>query len=946
MNFIDVINSGKFINREPFRAHYVPHLLSDKKGESSLVTLLNGTWKIKKYESISCVPEDFYLDAPRKKIPVPSSVQIHGLDGLQYTNVRYPFPYNPPHSPAKNPAYHYRRTFTLENNDREKFLVFDGVDSNFFLYVNGNFVGYSLISHSMSEFNVSNYLVEGKNVIDVLVTKWCFGSYLEDQDKLRYTGIFRDVYLLERGKKRVVDYRLSTSIDGADGIVIFENTMGSECVVTLNGESKSVEEGGLVTFRISDAKLWSAEEPNLYDAKIATSDEVIYEKVGVREIKIENGVFKINGKHVKLLGVNHHDTHPDFGQTLPAGYLRKELELMKSLNVNCVRTSHYPSVPELYYLCDELGLYVVDEADVEAHGVLHRLGDYLEEEFHLIALDERFKEQISLRAESLVKRDVNRSSIVMWSLGNEAGNGENFRNSATTVRRLDSSRPVHYEGATAWAQDFNEDYVDIKSTMYAPISYMQQYVQREDQNKPFFQCEYAHAMGNSPGDLKDYVDAFYSSDRFMGGCIWEWADHGIRNKKQGGFFYGGDFGENLHDGEFCVDGLVTQDREIKPGALEMKKVYEPAVILLNGNVLSITSRKIFTVLEGKLTLTYKTFGNIEKVDVKDISVKPGETLEITVDNFSTLIASIIVNDSMIGEYEAVKEGYTSFELPEIIKNHSINTVICKDKTRYIVHVGDFEYVLSDYTCGLVSAKKRGKEYIKEEFVPGCYRPYINNDKYLLPIWLNCLRLPFTRSERFTSKIEGNGITFTGGVVADSLVPHAEYTLHYEFFADSIDVTFSYKVADNVNYLPKIGFNGAFNKSLSLVEFFGMGPTEAYVDKKNYAVKDLYRSTVRDEYTDYCYPQECGSHIDTNYLKLASSSRSVEFRGAFAFSALPYSVKEIDRAKHSFELGASKATYLSLDYFTSGVGSGACGPELAEKYRTPKAGEMRFNVKFN
>lgn len=944
MDFLNYIHEGKAVNKEPYRSHYVPYAVGQKRGEkSALLTSLNGTWTVRKYDTIKDVPDDFYLERPKKKIPVPSCVQCYGLDGNQYTNVRYPIPFRPPFTPVVNPAYHFKREFNVVSSANDKFIVFNGVDSNFFLYINGKFVGYSLITHSVSEFNVTKYLVDGKNTIDVLVTKWCFGTYLEDQDKFRMTGIIRDVYLLERGSERVVDYRINTQISGKNGKVIFKNLVGATATVKFLGEEKSVNEGESVEFLVKNAEFWSAERPYLYDLEICTKDEVIFERVGIREVKIEDGIFKINGRHVKLLGVNHHDTNPDFGQSLPTGFLKKELVLMKQLNVNCIRTSHYPATTELYELADEMGFYVVDEADLEAHGVLHRSGDYVDADFDYVAIDERFKAPILMREESLVKRDVNRPCVVIWSLGNESGFGDNFRDATSFVKELDSTRPVHYEGGTSVTTNHESGCLDIVSVMYAPIEEMEKYLADEKETRPYFQCEYSHAMGNSPGDLRDYVAEFYKSDRFIGGCIWEWADHAVRDKK-GGLLYGGDSGEYLHDGEFCVDGLVSPERKVKRGALEMKKVYEPATITIDGNVLKITNRKNFHALDGRLDLVYKVWDEVVKAESIPVSVPVDGCLELEVDDFATLVASVYVNDPFVGEYETVREGFNRYVVPEPVKV-DCKPIIVRSNNKYFVRAGECEYVLSDMNCALVSAKKNGKEYLKDELVPSVFRPYINNDKYMIANRYRVWHFHKVRSEAISSKIvDGNTVEFDGVMVMDSVMPHVEFTLAYKFYENSVDVTFNYKVGSFIDYLPRIGFNMGLDKAFKSVKYFGYGPEEAYCDKIACTYKAYFESNVDSEYQHDVYPQECGAHYDSNFLRLESKNRAVEINGTFSFSALPYSVQEIEDAKHDFELGKSKGTYVCIDYFTAGVGSGACGPALDKRYWTPANGELKFNLK--
>ena len=573
-------NSFDRVGTQPHRSYYVPFNEGDKvkysygiinRKSSSRYLSLDGIWNIKAHKSI----KSFELSEEiTDTIPVPSCVQMHGYDQIQYINHRFPFAVKLPRVPNVNACWHYRKTFRLCKIDCEKYyLNFEGVDSSFYLYVNGKSKGYSQISHATSEFDVTDLLINGENVIDVLVLKWCVSSYLECQDKFRFSGIFRSVYLLKRPKEHITDYRITTTFDNECGILTFYNESKVSILLEIERKRAFVEANKKVQIRVDNVKPWSSETPVLYTLKIAANGEKIVEKVGFRQISIEGKVFKINGEAVKLKGVNRHDFNCKTGATVTLKNMVEDLRLMKQLNVNSVRTSHYPNAPEFYQLCDYYGIYVMDEADLETHGAAALHGGYELSLWSNFAENEFFAQGIKDRHVALVERDKNRSCVIIWSLGNESSFGKSFFKGAKYIKNRDKSRPVHYEGLqSANKKYYYTKYVDVVSMMYPSIEKMKTAVlNNPKETRPFVLCEYTHAMGNSCGDICDYWKVIYDNEQCMGAFVWEWADHAIKTKK--GFLYGGDFGESEHDGNFCVDGLLTPDRKLKSNALEMKAVY-------------------------------------------------------------------------------------------------------------------------------------------------------------------------------------------------------------------------------------------------------------------------------------------------------------------------------------------------------------------------------------
>ena len=580
-----------------------------ERNTSKLFKLLNGRWGFNYYSSLIDLPDNFADDKfarsvldGGKKIPVPSNWQLYGYDKPQYTNVDYPIPYNPPFVPDENPVGVYYKTYDYKPDGLDRILCFEGADSCIYVYINGKFCGFSEVSHHTSEFDITPLLHEGSNIITVAVLKWCFGTYFEDQDKIRLSGIFRDVYVLSRAKKRIIDYRVRTLApsshcepEGRGNPWTLELiVLGCNCNITLTspdgkllytGEAK---EGQILKIKVQNAILWSAETPVLYKLTLKTDDEVIGEDIGFRKISAKNGVLMVNDRKIKIRGVNRHDSYPDTGYVASIEQMEKDLQLMKQHNVNAIRTSHYPNAPIFYKLCDRYGFYVIDEADLEMHGSVSvnntahwDWSDY--SGIALVASNKMFYKGILDREKILLARDINRPCVIFWSMGNESGNGHNFTQAAEWIKSFDDTRLLHYESVHNQGDTTDAPY-DVVSRMYPSPDSWKEMSQNKKEKRPFILCEYCHAMGNGPGDLEDYHKVFHSSDRFCGGFIWEWCDHSVvmgKNKDGSAKYgYGGDWGEKHNDGNFCCDGLVYPDRRPHTGLLEVKQVYRPIRVAL------------------------------------------------------------------------------------------------------------------------------------------------------------------------------------------------------------------------------------------------------------------------------------------------------------------------------------------------------------------------------
>ncbi len=569
---------------------------------SGCLELLNGRWGFCYYDSLINLPDNFADMAVArtvlekgKKIPVPSNWQLHGYDKAQYTNVDYPIPYNPPFVPDNNPVGVYYKSYNFKADGLDRILCFEGADSCIYVYINGSFCGFSEVSHHTSEFDITPFLQEGQNIITVAVLKWCFGTYMEDQDKIRLSGIFRDVYVLSRPEKRIKDYRVKTYSPGGPSTgsgtawTVELTVYGCNSSVTLTApDGKTIFSGKAdkdrtLCIKVSSPLLWSAETPYLYRLTLATDSEVIGEEVGFRTITSDKGVLKINGKAIKFRGVNRHDSYPDTGYAASVAQLEKDLQLMKQHNINAIRTSHYPNAPVFYKLCDRYGFYVIDEADLEMHGVtsVNNTAHWDWADYSGIALaasNPLFYKGILDRQKICLARDINRPCVVMWSMGNESGNGHNFTKAAEWIKSFDDTRLLHYESIHNQGDTTDAPY-DVVSRMYPSVQDWKKMSQNKEEKRPFVLCEYCHAMGNGPGDLEDYHKVFHSSPRFCGGFIWEWCDHSlVLGKTKDGqikYGYGGDWGEKHNDSNFCCDGLVYPDRTPHTGLLEAKQVYRP-----------------------------------------------------------------------------------------------------------------------------------------------------------------------------------------------------------------------------------------------------------------------------------------------------------------------------------------------------------------------------------
>ena len=908
------------------RAHYIPYdslekALEGDKSQSEFYTLLNGEWDFAYYSrDIDCPKTITDWD----KVTVPSCWQTTGYEKPYYTNVNYPYPVDPPYVPDDNPIGVYRRIINLDANKAkmENYLIFEGVSPCVELFVNGEYVGFSTVSHSTSEFKVE--LKEGENEIIAKVYKWCAASYLEDQDFFRNNGIFRDVYLLSRPEGHLFDVEI-----GFDDKAIYYDG------------KYTIYDADLKETTLENPILWNAEKPYLYTVVVEQAGEYIPFKIGLRTQSVnEKGEFLVNGVSVKLKGINHHDTHPTNGYTMTYDEMKSELLKMKELNINCIRTSHYPPQPAFMELCDELGFYVVDEADIETHGFCSRRCNWSYDDNDMWPCkNPMWKDAFIDRAERLVERDKNHTCVIMWSLGNESNYGENFAAMSEYIRERDAktgiSRLVHYENVyNNNPQKKDPDTVDVVSRMYTTTWQMLEYAENTGDKRPIFWCEYSHAMGNGPGDLMDYWRVIENNPQMIGGCIWEWADHVSPNEK-GELCYGGDFGEETHDGNFCCDGLVFSDRSFKAGSLEAKYTYQPLKTEWDGRVLRVFNKYDFTDFS-EFDFTYEVVADekVVKSGELKLNTKPhsSEDVEIDCGEISCCLGAYL-NISMKNK-EGYEVAFTQHKLEDCkaLQNGSASAQIKADGEFAVVESEGFRYLFNT-RYGYIEDLNG---YLKAPMKLSIWRAPTDNDRKIKADWYQ-EKYDYMYSKVYDTEINGNKIVVRGSLATVSRMKFFDYTATYTFFADGrIDVAIEGEFDNTRTFLPRLGFE--FKTAETEFEYFGYGPYEAYIDMHHGSKMGMYQSDAKKEYVDYIKPQEHGNHYNTKYMKLGA----YEFvsQQGFELNVSQYSAEELTKKAHNFELVADEFTNVRIDYKVSGIGSNSCGPDIMERYRM-----MDKNVSF-
>lgn len=990
------------VGTEDNRCYYVPQNID---GTKTVKCLTDKKWKFTYSKCIEDIEDEFYkkdYDASNyDEIDVPSCWQMLGYDTVQYSNVKYPFPFDPPYVPDDNPCGAYITDFEIDDNEKNKrkYIYFEGVDSCFYIWVNGKFVGYSQVSHSPSEFDITDHVVEKTNRLAVLVLKWCDGSYLEDQDKFRMSGIFRDVWLVTRPEDgHIWDYTVTTDINydscdtaesaiinlelnkikgkvdkvevtlsDAEGNIISENTADSACGYM-----------DVISMSVDEPELWNAEHPYIYTMNIKAGDEIISQQVGIRDITVKNGVIYINRRPVKFKGVNRHDSSPYTGATVSKADVLADFKLMKEANVNAIRTSHYPNSPWFPQLCSEYGFYVIGEADLEAHGTSTIYRGSQEETFGLIAQNPIFHEAIIDRSVRNVVRDHNQCSIIMWSLGNEAGHGKNIEDAGRWVKNYDSTRLVHYEGVKWETGGHINDasMLDVESQMYASTEWIDEYFSDFSSDgrtfkNPFIQCEFIHAMGNGPGDIEDYMQRMYKYDGFCGGFVWEWSDHAVfggetsDGKKK--FLYGGDNNEFPHDGNFCVDGLVFPDRRPHIGYYEWKNAIRPvrAVIKdIKNGIVQLTNKMDFLSTAEYLNITYeiKCFGKlIRSGAINSQDIMPHESADVVIDLSDAIgegcYLKIMYNKKEQDRFvdKDFELGFDQLELFDENTDHknSCNTagkfglqaisadmqmtspVVTETPKTFVVEAGSLRVEFGKKTGTPLSIMKNGEAYIDIPVRYNVYRAPADNDATINTEWERAgYNRIATKVYSCVAKEEADCVKITCdmSIAAVHIQPFLRISAEWSFRADnSIEVKMHVVRNEEFPYLPRFGLEFHLPKSDGKnVEYYGYGPCESYIDKHISSYVDLFSLTGDKMDEEYIKPQENGNRYGCIYMKAGKFAAVSE--STFDMHVSAYEMDELITKKHNYELIQSEYTVCSTDYLMSGVGSNSCGPQLLEQYR--------------
>lgn len=980
-------------NREDPRPLLIPYAddaaaRSGDRTRSPWYRSLNGEWRFHYAESVAEIPDDAAdRDADDlwwDTIPVPSVWQMHGYGTPNYTNIRYPFPVDPPHVPDHAVGC-YRQDFIFPESwdGRRIRLTFDGVCSAFSVQVNGQEAGFSKVSHLPAEFDITALVEPGVNTVSVQVHQWSDASYLEDQDMWRFNGIFRDVWLAALPQVYIHDVhaqpvlspdRSSASLEidialrGGEGEIeaLLIDPDGAEA------GTASLHGGEFISGAIPvDApRLWSPDTPHCYTLLLRNRDgdevrEVQRQVVGFRTVEIRDQQLWVNGVSIKVQGVNRHDDHPDFGWAVPYEAMERDVCLMKQFNVNTVRTAHYPNDSRFYELCDRHGLFVIDETDLETHG-FKVTGNWDQ-----LSDDPEWDAAYMDRLVRMVERDKNHPSIIIWSLGNESGYGRNQDTMYAWLKERDPSRPIHFD-----AQFYREDPVpatDMLSTMYPTVAEVIRQGEK-DEPKPYFLCEYAHAMGNGPGSFKEYWEAIRNSRRVIGGCVWEWADHGIRQYTADGeewFAYGGDFGDWPNDGNFCIDGLFSPDRDPHPSAIEMKKVYEPITLELvdaASGTIRITNRRFFRSLDD-LALRWEltTAGTPAASGTLDLAdLAPGASLEITLDAVATraatpdtwldVVATLAGNESWAPSGHVIAHCQAMIAAPKGagIAPLASGTITLEELSEsYIVATATGTIIL-DRTIGTITKwEVNGQDLIAAGPQFDLFRAPTDNDKYMWEAWAQAGLAHLQTNVRETTVTRRTGdcveITVRSVLGAAALAPACDVETTFAI-SGSGEVAITTNATPRawlreLETLPRIGLTMELPGTFGTVTWRGLGPGENYPDRQESATYGTWTRPVMAMPEPYTMPQDTGNRGGARWVAVAPEHGHGLLAWTddeMAIKALPYSAHDLDAAKHTWELAPGPTTVLSLDHKVAGLGSSICGPKPLDQYLVP-AQEVAFTI---
>lgn len=960
------------VGMQPYRNEYTPFAPGENafqdKNTSSRRVMLNGVWAFDGYASLEDLPENWLTMPLNRTMPVPGNWEMNGFGKPVYVNIRYPIPYDPPYVPVENPAGVYRHTFQADLTSGMRWMLnFEGVDSCFYVYINGQFLGYSQVSHNSSEFDATPLLRQGENEIMLLVLKWCDGTYLEDQDKWRMSGIIRDVFFHLRPEKRIDRYTVTTT--PRDGGMDVHVSMEATAPVTIrlfapDGIEIPVQtdKHGMSCFHVEEPLLWSAEKPHLYRLLMETEDEAIGETVGLRTVRVENGVMLINDVPVKLRGVNRHESDPVTGSCISREQAMKELLLMKQHNINAIRTSHYPPAPEFLRLCDEVGFYVIDEADIESHGSVEASlttdNNFDYSGIALLANRPDYEDAIDDRIQGMVQRDINRPSVIFWSMGNESGYSVAFERAIRKVRVQDSTRLVHYqsihmlEGAPM--PNDSVDTLDMYSRMYPGLPEIREYLTRPYETRPYFLCEYCHAMGNGPGDLEAYWQLIYSEPRLMGGCIWEWCDHGIQVGVQGDgqpmYNYGGDFDEPDHDGNFCVDGLVFPNRIPHGGLREAKQVYRPVrVSMKDAGVFLLRNMLAFTAAEEVLSCQYEVTGNGEVL-------LHGETA-LNLPPLSEQIITLPQLEGLMGENLFVRFVFTAKEdtlwcqagdevcfdqlaLPSLPAKAweapATSGTLTVEQTRKQITISGEGFV---HTIDAHTGLPVGMTY-------NVWRAPTDNDAAIRRDWERfSLQKVYARVYDLDVQQGESCVTVVSNASLGWLTHHPlmRMTTTVTVYGNGVlSIAVDSRITDKRPSLPRFGLRLMLPSTYDTANYLGYGPYDSYADKHHSTWWGRFTEQIDQARENHIKPQESGSHMGCTELTISSASKAVRFTAdvPFSFSFSRYTQEELTTKRHHYELQPADYAVLCLDAKMAGIGSNSCGPALDPMYQVNEK-EMHF-----
>jgi beta-galactosidase len=907
---------------------------------------LNGEWGFRLSASPAVAPDDLAEadGAGWERIPVPSSWPMQGHGSPWYTNTRFPFPVDPPHVPDANPVGDFHRTFEWEDADLRAVLRLDGVDAIGEVWVNGVRLGSTAGSRLVHEFDLADVLRQGANTVVLRVTQWAATSYLEDQDMWWLPGVFRDVAVQATPAGGLQDVRVEAQWADGHGLLLVDVDARDGATAVVDVPSLGLT--GLATGEAHELEVpaWTAETPSLVDVVVRTDAERASLRVGFRTITIEDAQLKVNGRRIRFRGVNRHEHHPDLGRVIPPELVRRELLLMKQHNINAIRTSHYPPHPDLPALADELGFYLVDECDLETHGFFH-VG------WHRNPSDDPAWERAYLdRMRRTVSRDRNHASVIMWSLGNEAGTGRNLEASAALSHELDPTRPVHYEG------DWSSTYVDVYSRMYAHQDEVDAIGRQAEaplddaaadahrRALPFIQCEYVHAMGNGPGGMSEYEASFRKHPRTQGGFVWEWLEHGIRRTTDDGrefFAYGGDFGEEIHDGNFVADGLVDADRNPRPGLLDYKKVVEPVELTVADGVLTVRNRYDFVDLAH---LAFESSSGA--LDVPPVA--PGEAVEVPLPAFDGVLTvrAVLAADQPWAEagHEVAWVQAGALPVPEPIASGG---AVTEDAGAVRVGPGSFDAVSGRLTA------------IGDSAVEGptvaLWRAPTDNDRGIA----DNKQEGRSDSERWAAagldrlhrrvvsvEVAADALEVETVVAAAALETRVRVVERWTTDGEALrlDVALTPE-GEWTSGWARAGLELALPWAPDAIEWDGYGPGQRYPDTgQSQRLGTFTVESAAALHTDYVKPQENGSRSGVVRLAVAEAGTGFAVEGSFAFTASPWTSAELNAAAHPTDLPDSTRTRLVLDLAEHGIGTASCGPGVLPQYRLD-AREVRATLVF-